>query len=251
MSKVTAIAPRAQEPPAGGGVYVAIAAVMEQVGRDGIAKSRRNQQQQYQFRGIDDVYNALAPILAQNHLVIVPRVLSRERTEQTTAKGALLFYVVVQVEFQITYAPDGSSVTACTWGEAMDSGDKATNKAMSAAYKYMAIQTFCIPTEGDNDADATTHEAAAADRPASPSAEPQTVSKTDARADFSAMQEEIRNARSSAELREWGAINKRRKQLMPPDWQKELIDQYRDMLRGHQEIELAREQQDALEEIPL
>lgn len=40
----------------------------------------------------------------------------------------------------------------------MDSGDKASNKAMSAAYKYAAIQTFCIPTEGDNDADSTTHE---------------------------------------------------------------------------------------------
>jgi len=42
----------------------------------------------------------------------------------------------------------------------MDSGDKATNKAMSAAYKYMAFQTFAIPTEGDNDADAHTHEVA-------------------------------------------------------------------------------------------
>ena len=42
----------------------------------------------------------------------------------------------------------------------MDSADKATNKAMSAAYKYAAIQAFCIPTEGDNDADATTHEVA-------------------------------------------------------------------------------------------
>jgi hypothetical protein len=43
----------------------------------------------------------------------------------------------------------------------MDSGDKATNKAMSAAYKYMAMQLFCIPTEGDNDADSSTHEIAA------------------------------------------------------------------------------------------
>jgi hypothetical protein len=48
--------------------------------------------------------------------------------------------------------------TARTFGEAMDSGDKATNKAMSAAYKYVTFQTFCIPTEGDNDADLTTHE---------------------------------------------------------------------------------------------
>ena len=51
-----------------------------------------------------------------------------------------------------------------TYGEAMDSGDKATNKAMSAAYKYAAMQAFCIPTEGDNDADATTHEVAAEPR---------------------------------------------------------------------------------------
>jgi hypothetical protein len=43
-------------------------------------------------------------------------------------------------------------------GEAMDSGDKSSNKAMSAAYKYAAFQAFCIPTEGDNDADATTHD---------------------------------------------------------------------------------------------
>lgn len=40
----------------------------------------------------------------------------------------------------------------------MDSGDKATNKAMSAAYKYAAFQAFAIPTEGDNDADGSTHE---------------------------------------------------------------------------------------------
>ena len=50
--------------------------------------------------------------------------------------------------------------TIRTYGEAMDSADKATNKAMSAAYKYAAIQAFCIPTEGDNDADATTHDVA-------------------------------------------------------------------------------------------
>jgi hypothetical protein len=58
-------------------------------------------------------------------------------------------------------AIDGTTHTAATFGEAMDSGDKATNKAMSAAYKYAAFMTFAIPTEGDNDADATTHEVSA------------------------------------------------------------------------------------------
>jgi hypothetical protein len=62
------------------------------------------------------------------------------------------------MEFDLVSAEDGSKHTICTVGEAFDSGDKSMNKAMSAAYKYAAFQAFAIPTEGDNDADASTHE---------------------------------------------------------------------------------------------
>lgn len=139
-------------------VYKAISAVMADLSKEGITKNNKNQQQGYSFRGIDNVYNALAPILSKNGLVILPRVLNREVTERTTSNNKPLFYVVVQVEFDLVCAEDGSKHTIATIGEAMDSADKATNKAMSAAYKYACIQAFCIPTEGDNDADATTHE---------------------------------------------------------------------------------------------
>jgi hypothetical protein len=71
-----------------------------------------------------------------------------------------LFVAVVHAEFDFVSTVDGSKHTAATFGEAMDSSDKATNKAMSAAFKYAAFMTFCIPTEGDNDADATSHEVA-------------------------------------------------------------------------------------------
>jgi hypothetical protein len=40
----------------------------------------------------------------------------------------------------------------------MDSSDKSTNKAMSAAYKYVAFQAFAIPVEGTPDADEVAHE---------------------------------------------------------------------------------------------
>jgi hypothetical protein len=70
--------------------------------------------------------------------------------------------VTVESEFDFVCAIDGSKHTVKTFGEAMDSGDKATNKAMSAAYKYAAFQAFSIPTEGDNDADAHTPQVAAA-----------------------------------------------------------------------------------------
>lgn len=138
-------------------VYQAISAVMADLSVEGISKARKNQQQGYSFRGIDDVYNALSTILAKHSLLMLPRVLSREAVERTTQKGGVLFYVTVEAEFDLVHAEDGSKHTIKTYGEAMDSGDKATNKAMSAAYKYAAMQAFCIPTEGDNDADGTTH----------------------------------------------------------------------------------------------
>lgn len=141
-------------------VLQAINAVMLDISREGISKDRNNTQQNYKFRGIDDVYNALAPILSRNRLVITPRCLSRSKEVVQTSKGGTLFYVTVDMEFELASAVDGSTKTAQMFGEAMDSGDKATNKAMSAAYKYMAMQEFCIPTEGDNDADATTHQVA-------------------------------------------------------------------------------------------
>ena len=137
-------------------VYECIAAVSAEIALTGISKDRKNEQQHYKFRGIDDVYNALAPILAKHKLVILPRILSREVIERQTKSGGTLFYVTVEAEFDFVSAHDGSKTTVRTYGEAMDSADKATNKAMSAAYKYAAFQTFCIPTEGDNDADATT-----------------------------------------------------------------------------------------------
>lgn len=138
-------------------VYKAISAVMLDLSKEGISKDRKNESQGYKFRGIDDVYNALSSALSKHHLVCLPRVLAREVVERTTAKGTVLFYVTVDVEYDLV-AEDGSKHTVKTYGEAMDSGDKATNKAMSAAFKYMAMQVFCIPTEGDNDADAQTHE---------------------------------------------------------------------------------------------
>jgi hypothetical protein len=138
-------------------VYDCIVAVSRDLAAAGIAKSRSNAQQGYKFRGIDDVLNALSPLLAKYKLVILPRILSRTVVERATQKGGVLFYVVVEAEFDFVSAADGTTHTVKMYGEAMDSADKATNKAMSAAYKYAALQTFCIPTEVE-DADAVTPE---------------------------------------------------------------------------------------------
>lgn len=142
-------------------VYQAIAAVQGELASVGIAKNRRNTQGTgYNFRGIDDVYAALAPLLARHGLCIIPRMIERVEVERLSQKGNALFYTTVKAEFDFVSVEDGTAHTASTYGEAMDSGDKATNKAMSAAYKYAAFLTFAIPTEGDNDSENATHEVA-------------------------------------------------------------------------------------------
>lgn len=143
-------------------VYEKIAAVTAELSKIGISKDSKNQSQGYAFRGIDAVYGALSPLLSKHGLCILPRVTDRQVIERQNRQGTALFYVTLTVEFDFVAAEDGSKHTVITVGEAMDSGDKASNKAMSAAYKYAAFQAFCIPTEGDNDADSQTHEVAAA-----------------------------------------------------------------------------------------
>jgi hypothetical protein len=133
-----------------GKIYAAINAVMRDI--DCIGKVRRNQQQHYSFRGIDDVYNAVHEPLAKHGVFIVPSVLERSQIEKATKTGGCLFYTVLKVSHKF-YANDGSYVEAITCGEAMDSGDKSTNKAMSAAMKYAILEVFAIPTEGDNDSE--------------------------------------------------------------------------------------------------
>lgn len=208
------------EPPR---VYAAIAAVMAELSAEGISKDRRNSQQGYNFRGIDDVYNALSPVLSRNKLVMLPRILSRDVVERTTQKGGVLFYVTVEAEFDLISADDGSKHTVRTFGEAMDSADKATNKAMSAAYKYAAMQAFAIPTEADNDADAHTHEVAPQqpDRPAS---------KADSRETYDRLSKANRGLTSEADFNKFwsqksvgAAVDS-----LPKDWRQRMLDEKAD-----------------------
>ena len=145
-------------------VYAAICAIQSDLSTVGISKSRKATMAggTYNFRGIDDVYSALSPLLAKHKLCVLPRMVSRSVHERTTKNGGVLFYVTLEAEFDFVAVEDGSMHTVRTFGEAMDSGDKATNKAMSAAYKYAAFQAFAIPTEGDNDSENNAYEVVSA-----------------------------------------------------------------------------------------
>lgn len=125
-------------------IYAAICGVMEDVGS--VGKSDYNKTQGFKYRSIDAVMNALSPAMIKHKIFCTPEVIEQSREERTTKGGGILIYSVCRMHYRF-YTTDGSYVDTVVIGEGMDSGDKATNKAMSSAFKYACFQTFCIPTE--------------------------------------------------------------------------------------------------------
>lgn len=138
-----------------GMIYKQISQIMREC--PAIEKNQRNSQQGYAYRGIDDAMNTLQNLLPKYGVFYVPEVLESHREERTTAKGGNLIYSVLKVRYTF-YAEDGSHISAVVQSEGMDSADKSSNKAMSAACKYALFQVFNIPTKEFVDPDATTPE---------------------------------------------------------------------------------------------
>lgn len=118
--------------------------VMREV--QGVAKRDKNSAQGFNFRGIDAVVNAIGPALRKHGAFIVPTVVDEHREQVTSAKGSQLNVARVQVMYSI-YAVEGDPISGVVAAEAFDSGDKATAKAMSVAYRTFMLQTFCLPTD--------------------------------------------------------------------------------------------------------
>ena len=139
------------------GIYQAMAEILAEI--PSIGKDNKNKDQGFKYRGIDDVYNALHPLLAKHKVFMAPTVLSRASEDRATKNGGALQCVTLSVEYRFFHA-DGSSISCTVMGEGRDTSDKATNKAMASAHKYALLQTFCIPTEdiGQDDPDAETPE---------------------------------------------------------------------------------------------
>lgn len=138
-----------------GKIYEAISNVMADIGA--VGKNDVNKTQGFKYRGIDAVMNALNPAMVKHKVFCVPEILEQQREERTSKQGSVLIYSVCKIRYKF-FTTDGSFVEATTIGEGMDSGDKATNKAMAIAFKYACFQVFCIPTEEMTDADSESYE---------------------------------------------------------------------------------------------
>ena len=134
-------------------VYRAINAVAADLAEAGIAKTHNNEAEGYEYRSIDDVLNRLAPLLARHRLCVLPRALRRTASDRRGEQGSTLIAVELKVAFDFISADDGSRHTIKVYAESLDSGDKATAKAMAAAFKIAMVHSLCIPVPGNDDAD--------------------------------------------------------------------------------------------------
>jgi hypothetical protein len=153
-------------------IHEAIVKIIQEVGP--IGKNKQNKEQGFKYRGVDDVMNELQPLFAKNGIFVIPEVIEAAREEKPTKTGGTLRVSVLTVKVSFC-ASDGSSVSAIVVGEGMDSGDKASNKAMAVAFKYACLQVFCIPTEdmSDPDGESPRPQSARQDSPPPATARPQ------------------------------------------------------------------------------
>ncbi|MEV7205748.1 MULTISPECIES: ERF family protein [unclassified Streptomyces] len=158
MPTAPVAAPIYQPAPAGAPddtprVFAAISAVMRDVMP--VAKDKENQQQRYKFRGVDDAMSAMAGPMRAHGLFILPSI-ADHRAER---RGEKMTHVNITMRYHV-YGPAGDCLTAEVPGEASDFADKATNKAQSAALKYLLFTLFMIPVDGrsidDSDHDTPT-----------------------------------------------------------------------------------------------
>ena len=179
-------------------VYQMVSEIQRRLAVIGIAKAQENEQQGYKFRGIDDVYNAVAPMLPEVGLVIIPKIKESTLNTRTGKGSSTIVHITLTMIYRFRSLHDGSEFETEMPGEAMDYSDKATNKAMSAAQKYLYFQTFTIPVEGmGNDAETASPELG---KQTSTGRAPESVAKTAARESGAPMTDVLQNSVSTIQM---------------------------------------------------
>lgn len=136
-------------------LYQKLLKITEAVGT--IEKTGRNSKQNYSFIEQAQIVAELRPQLAKWGVMIMPETVSRsiERYDVTRSGGykGVDIHANVVSRFTVINADKPDERFVCDWdgGEAIDSGDKATNKATTASQKYFLMKLFNISDKEDAD----------------------------------------------------------------------------------------------------
>jgi hypothetical protein len=163
MTTTTTQAPKANKTTQSESIQALLAKVMADV--SSVKKTDRNTAQNFSFRGIDAVVNAVAPALREHGVIVTPTVLDHHySTVEVGRNRTQMAHVLITVKYTFT-GTEGDTIECTVLGEAMDAGDKAVPKAMSVAFRIALLQALALPTD-EPDPDTYSYERA----PAKPSA---------------------------------------------------------------------------------
>lgn len=137
-------------------IHAALNAIMGEIGA--VGKDGTNQKQGYKYRSVDDVYAHAQPLFVKHGVYTTSEILSEKSQEKPSNSGGTLLYRILHIRYTFWSIEDGSCVSTDVIGEGMDSGDKASNKAMSVGHKYAICQVLCIPTSDPKDPEIDSHE---------------------------------------------------------------------------------------------
>ncbi|HEY0935889.1 MAG TPA: ERF family protein [Trebonia sp.] len=154
-TETTSLPPEVQHPS----ITELLARVMVDV--DHVGKDGYNKAQNFNFRGIDAVLNRVGPAFRAHG--IVPKPMLKKVTYENILVGEKrtpMTRCTVKVKYRFK-GPAGDFEDVTVPGEAFDSGDKGTAKAMSVAYRIALIQLLALPTT-EPDPDESSYERAPA-----------------------------------------------------------------------------------------
>lgn len=137
-------------------VSEALVAVSKSIGAVGKNQRMEAGPARYQYRGLDDLLNAVHPALIEHGVTFAPHSVQMVNEIQGTTKSGSTTHLLRAIVTYRVYGPAGDYIESSVLAEGADTGDKAGNKLMSGAFKYVLGQVLCIPfSMEDQDASAS------------------------------------------------------------------------------------------------
>src|SRR5262247_2456505 len=119
-----------------------------------IPKRGRNEFFQYDYATEADVADAVRKALVAEGVVLIPSIEDVREREVLTRRNQKEVVTTVTMQFTFIDGEHGGVLTFRMSGAGQDGGDKGIMKAITAATKYAALKSLCLPTGDDPEAEA-------------------------------------------------------------------------------------------------
>src|SRR5499427_9555354 len=118
-----------------------------------IPKRGHNDFFNYDYATEADVADAVRKALVAEGVILIPSIEDVREREVLTRRNQKEIVTTVTMRFTFIDGESGGSLTFRMSGAGQDGGDKGIMKAITAATKYAALKSLCLPTGDDPEAE--------------------------------------------------------------------------------------------------